>query len=184
MNMNFKCIFISLAGVFLVLPGIAQAQWEQKKPRFEAYAEASTIGGDFTGSHGPASGVRAGGTYNQKFWLGWVADAGHYEFSDGAFQSKVTTLMAGPRFSDHDGRANFFVQSLFGGANVRIRSPAGYVPTTQFASAFGAGMDVSISRRVVFRLVEAEFLFTDAGNSSMNSSRISSGIVFRFGGQK
>ncbi|MGA9039398.1 MAG: hypothetical protein WB421_02580 [Terriglobales bacterium] len=184
MNMNFRNIFLWFAGVFLLLSGVAQAQWEQKKPRFEAYAEASTIGGDFTGSHGPASGVRAGGTYNQKFWLGWVADAGHYEFSDTAFQSKVTTLMAGPRFSDHDGRVNYFVQSLFGGANVRTHSAAGYVPVTQFASAFGAGMDVSISPHVTFRLVEAEFLFTEAGSNSMNSSRISSGIVFRFGGQK
>ena len=183
MKANCRSIFLSLIGGCLLLPE-GHAQWPPKKPRFEAQAVASTIGGDFTGSRGPASGFRISGTYNQRPWLGWVVDGGRYQFSDDAFQSETTTLMVGPRFSDYDGRVNFFVQSLFGSAKVRTRSPAGDVPGTRFASAFGGGLDIGISRHVAFRLFEAEFLSAGGGKNAMNSARVSSGVVFRFGGEK
>jgi hypothetical protein len=180
MKRHFGGIFILFV---LALPFASQgrAQCSLQKQRFEVQAEASTIGGDFIGGHGPASGFKIQGTYNRNSSLGGVADAGHYQFSDNTFQSRITTVMAGPRFTDSEGGMNIFVQSLFGAANIRMRSPAGYVPTTQFASAFGGGVDVRVSRHVAFRLVEAEFLFTDGSKNSMHSGQISSGIVFRFG---
>jgi peptidoglycan-associated lipoprotein len=53
-----------------------------------------------------------------------------------------------------------------------------------FASSLGGGLDLRVSRRVSFRLAEADYLITtfdNGGNNHQNNLRAGAGIVLRFG---
>ncbi len=62
-----------------------------------------------------------------------------------------------------------------------------------FAMTAGIGLDIKLSRRVAFRMVQAEYLYTRfangcqstaCNNNNQNSFRITSGIVMNFGATK
>jgi hypothetical protein len=60
----------------------------------------------------------------------------------------------------------------------------------KFAMTVGGGLDIGVSRHVAIRLIQAEYLMTSFENLStgksarQNDMRLSSGIVFRFGGNR
>src|SRR6202044_2764174 len=107
----------------------------------------------------------------------------------------------GPRFSyrKHE-RFTPFIQGLAGGVHaspVAISGCAGGASCTPlgtentFAAMFGAGLDIKVSRHIALRLIEGDFLLTHFANPVpaggpergwQNNVRLSSGIVFRFGG--
>ncbi len=147
--------------------------------------------------------------YNLNRHLGVVADFGAYTNSEvrftGAYAETVgvdnsnvavLTYLVGPRFSfRRSERFTPFVQALFGGvhANRVVLSDCAtnclLLPyETTFALTAGGGLDFNLRRHFAIRIVQAEYLmtrFTDStsGNSgTQNYVRLSSGIVFRFGG--
>src|ERR1019366_7319972 len=92
-----------------------------------------------------------------------------------------------------------FVQALFGGAyasSVTISGCSGSPSCTPlgaenaFAMTVGGGLDLKIHRHIAIRLFQAEYLmtrFADASTTAgeritQNNVRLSTGIVFRFGG--
>jgi opacity protein-like surface antigen len=147
--------------------------------------------------------------YNFNRHLGLVGDFGAYTNSEirfaGAFAGTVPvdtsnvavlTYLAGPRFSfrSHE-RFTPYAQALFGGVHANqvvlsdCASACMLLPSeTTFALTAGGGLDFNLRRHLAIRIVQAEYLmtrFTDhtTGNSGMqNDIRLSSGIVFRFGG--
>lgn len=117
-------------------------------------------------------------------------------------KSNVFTVMFGPRvsFRDHHDRFTPFLQVLGGVAHadeltlVGCTSPI-YACTplareTVFAMTAGGGLDYKVNHRIALRLFQAEFLLTHfadptspTGETDWQSNvRLSSGIVFRFGG--
>jgi opacity protein-like surface antigen len=110
---------------------------------------------------------------------------------------KAYTYLVGPRFSfrNHT-RVTPFVQALFGGMHasevlLSNCSGSGCTPLpkeNKFAMTAGGGLDIGVSRHVAIRLVQAEYLMTSFKNlgtgadARQNDMRLSSGIVFRFGG--
>jgi outer membrane protein with beta-barrel domain len=52
---------------------------------------------------------------------------------------------------------------------------------TAFAAAFGGGLDVKLTKKFAFRVVQADYLLTRFGSGTQSNARISTGIVFRFG---
>jgi hypothetical protein len=57
---------------------------------------------------------------------------------------------------------------------------------TAFAMTAGGGIDVTVSRHLAVRPVQAEYFLTkfpDGADNRQNNFRYSAGIVFRFGGQ-
>jgi outer membrane protein OmpA-like peptidoglycan-associated protein/opacity protein-like surface antigen len=110
----------------------------------------------------------------------------------------VYTYLFGPRlsFRNHS-RITPFAQVLFGGihaSQVTLSSGcmgAGCTPLpteNSFAMTAGGGLDINAHRHFAIRIIQAEYLMTQfenhaTGNSaSQNDMRLSSGIVFRFGG--
>jgi hypothetical protein len=107
------------------------------------------------------------------------------------------TYMGGPRlsFRKYD-RITPFAQSLFGGihaSQVTLSNCSGALCTPlaaedAFAMTAGGGVDLRIYRHVAIRVVQAEYLMTRFGNpttgirESQNDIRLSSGLVFGFGG--
>lgn len=114
---------------------------------------------------------------------------------------KVWTYMAGPRFSYRRYEMfTPFAQVLAGGVsatNVDISGCTGSPgcrplgADNTFATLMGGGLDIKISRHIALRLFEADFLLTHFDDPYPNTAhrdwqknvRLSTGIVFRFGGE-
>jgi outer membrane protein OmpA-like peptidoglycan-associated protein len=158
--------------------------------------------------HGGSTSV----AYNFNHYLGLVADFGGYDNSkltligptgSQTFDSNGSaySFAFGPRISYRRyERFTPFVQALFGGAHASsvkisgctgspICTPLG--SDTGFATFLGTGFDVKISRHIALRLLEADFLLTHfkdpfsnngQGRGWQDNVRLSTGIVFRFGG--
>ena len=94
----------------------------------------------------------------------------------------LMTFMAGPRLSFRGQRFTAFGQVLSGG--VHADSP--FSTGVGFAGSAGGGIDVRMSRRISWRILEADYLFTrvyNGSNDRQNSIRFTTGIVFRLGNQ-
>ena len=111
----------------------------------------------------------------------------------------VFTYLAGPRLSlrSHE-RFTPFAQALFGVAHA---SPVSYstgctglgctpLPSeTQFAMTAGGGLDFRLTHHLALRAIQAEYLMTSFENlttgqsAHQNDMRLSTGLVFRFGGR-
>jgi opacity protein-like surface antigen/outer membrane protein OmpA-like peptidoglycan-associated protein len=109
----------------------------------------------------------------------------------------VYTYLAGPRFSfRNNGRITPFAQALFGGVHASQVTLSGctgnactLLPSEDtFALTAGGGVDIRVHRHLAIRAIQAEYLMTrfenrTTGDTAMqNDIRLSSGIVFRFGG--
>lgn len=148
--------------------------------------------------------------YNLNNFMGLVADFGGYASSqirlvgpginpavvhDGG--GKVFTYLVGPRFSYRtSSRVTPFAQALFGIADAKAVNISNCVGTgcaplpsqNGFAMTAGAGVDLRVRRHIAIRLIQAEYLMTQfadptsAGHDSQNDLRLSTGVVFNFGG--
>jgi hypothetical protein len=155
------------------------------------------------------NGGSASIAYNINRYLGIVADVGDYTNSKiqftGAYNATidvneanggVLSYLFGPRlsFRQHE-RFTPFVQALFGGVHASEVDIANctidcvLLPVqNSFAMTAGGGLDIKIHRHFAVRLIQAEYMMTrfqnyDTGTTAMqNDMRLSSGIVFRFGG--
>lgn len=112
----------------------------------------------------------------------------------------VYTYLLGPRFTFGRGnRISPFVQVLFGGIHASAAAlssssgctGSGCTPLPMqraFALTAGGGLDINIARHFAIRLIQAEYLMTrfdslsSGSSTSQNDVRLSSGILFRFGG--
>lgn len=155
------------------------------------------------------NGGSASIAYNFNRYLGIVADVGALTNSQvrftGAYTStvdvnnanvNVITYLFGPRLSFRKyNRITPFVQVLFGGAhaNAVTLTPCTFSCTllpaeSAFAMTAGGGLDVKVHRHIAIRIIQAEYLmtrfqdYTTGATATQNDMRLSSGIVFRFGG--
>jgi hypothetical protein len=159
--------------------------------------------------HGGSTSI----AFNFNRYIGIVADFGGFDDSRVTLFTPTTsrtvdssgtafTYAFGPRLSYRRyERFTPFVQALFGGAYagaVTINGCTGSVGCTPlrsenaFATMIGVGFDIKLSRHVALRLIQGDYLLTHFGDVTstvgptpgwQNNVRLSSGIVFRFGGQ-
>lgn len=132
---------------------------------------------------------------NVNRWFGLVGDFGGYKVTglpSGASAS-FYTFMFGPRFSHRGHRWTPFAQFLFGDAytktDISTPSPGFFTPAAfhanAFATAMGGGLDLKLSKRIAWRVLQAEYLLTkfqDGVDNRQNNIRLATGLVFRFGG--
>ena len=120
-----------------------------------------------------------------------LAAVGPYQAVDAG---TAFTFLGGPRlsFRNHE-RFTPFAQALFGGirASEETACPncAPSLPEeTVFALTAGAGLDVKLRRHLAIRVIQAEYLMTNfedtttGEKATQNDIRLSTGLVFRFGG--
>jgi outer membrane protein OmpA-like peptidoglycan-associated protein/opacity protein-like surface antigen len=157
--------------------------------------------------HGGSTSI----AYNFNRNIGLVADFGGYDnsrltlFTPTASQTfnsngSAYTYVFGPRFSYRLERLTPYFQTLVGGAHaspVTISGCSGAPTCTPlgsdnaFAYMLGGGLDIKVNRHVALRLFQADFLLTHFRNPFspdglqrgwQENARISTGVVFRFGG--
>jgi hypothetical protein len=153
------------------------------------------------------NGWEAAGSFNITPWFALKADgSGHYGdlinfnaaqanmFHIDNLQASVQSysFLGGPVLAYRRPRYKPFVHALFGGRTVRdevtINIPGIELlhttsVGTQFAMAFGGGLDVRITNRLSARVVQADYLLSNHLEAGGNL-RASAGIVFEFGGPR
>ena len=137
---------------------------------------------------------------NVNRWFGLVADFAGYKVTGlpSGTSGSASTFLFGPKFSHRGERWTPFAQFLFGFAHVKsdVTTPLppgsgsdffslGSFHQNAFATALGGGFDLTLTKHVAWRVVQAEYLFTkfpDGNNNQQNNIRAATGLVFRFGG--
>jgi hypothetical protein len=143
--------------------------------------------------------------FNFNHYLGLVGDFGGFNDTELRLGGNPTTVpdssgnvftyLAGPRLSNGNHRIVPFAQVLFGGVHASAvtlsscSANCALLPSeTKFAMTAGGGLDIVIHRHFAIRIIQAEYLMTRFENptsgsaAGQNDVRLSSGIVFRFGG--
>lgn len=125
-----------------------------------------------------------------------VALGGDFSGAFGSDKSGTTdislhrfTYLFGPQFNVFpNDKVKIFVHPLIGGVHDTTKSSFGTssdsFSANAFAMAFGGGVDVRVTPRVSVRVFQADYLPTHFGGAWQNNFRISTGVVFRFGGNK
>jgi len=175
--------------------------------RFGTFSNNTVAGNRMIGLNGGSASI----AFNFNRYIGLVGDFGGYDDSQvqltgtGANQPIVVnssgtayTYLFGPRFSfRNDTRFTPFVQVLAGGVHASAVTAANCAGTgcvvlpvqSSFAMTGGGGLDIRITRHVGIRAVQAEYMMTRfdsipaGGSSSQNDLRLSSGLLFSFGGR-
>jgi outer membrane protein OmpA-like peptidoglycan-associated protein len=154
------------------------------------------------------NGGSASIAFNLNRYLGIVGDFGGFDDSELRLlgtspvqipdsSGTVFTYLFGPRISfRNQSRITPFIHVLAGGihaSDVTLSGCSGVACTplpleNSFAMTAGGGLDVRVHRHLSIRIIQAEYLMTrfedrtTAATASQNDMRLSSGIVFGFGG--
>ncbi len=195
-------IFLQLATLLIAVPSVAKAQQFEGIEIFGGYSYMRTdLSSPFFYTTAPTPGVS-----NGKFTMnGWQAPMTEkatdwlgltQEFGDNYGNKNVLGcgnhfstfyILSGPRFY-YPGLKGVtpFVHSLFGYEQTKttINATTAKASSSSYAMAFGGGPDVKVSRSIAIRLFQANYYRPQAFGYSQNDLRISTGIVFRFGGQR
>lgn len=194
-------LLFSIVGCFNRLslaqaPGDTWPDSERTAP-FEVYALASgmrTI--DATGTlviknplpnqplgftpSGLASGGRAGFVWRHDN-LGLIADIGFHKYADRTGSTTMAPLMMGLRvYSDEHFRTSFFGEALAGAYRWTVNSGNLNFTTAKGIMAGGGGMDIRLTRRLVWRVFEIQLAIAGARSGPLLTGGPSSGIAFRF----
>lgn len=141
-----------------------------------------------------ANGGFADIEYNLTRNLGVVADLGaNYSGTPNGISVQNTTFeyLFGPRYNVRHGRWNPFVQALFG----QERFSNGFAPgtsfaytggtQTDFAMAFGGGLDIAVSKSLSLRPFEVDYMPLQVPFANQrfmqNDFRYAAGVVLRLG---
>lgn len=183
------------------LPALAQEE-QAVKPKWEAGGGYSYVRQQFfTPGINRRFNINGGSgsvAYNVNQWLGFVGDVGAYHTSAVKGTDRDFTyasFMGGPRFSYRKLRTfTPFAQILLGGVHGNRTIPLTSDGKTtfvngddgRFALAAGAGIDATVHRNFAVRLIQGEYFLTkfhDGESNRQDNLRITTGILFRFGGR-
>ena len=114
-----------------------------------------------------------------------VADFGYQHsanINSTGFDLGLVTYMAGPRISFRGQKLTVFGQALLGGA--KATSSSSFNNGMGMAGSAGAGVDLKLTQRLSWRILEADYLLARIPNGEsnlQNNTRFTMGIVFRLG---
>ncbi len=178
---------ILVCAVFSAFSIAAGAQEYSKVEVFGGYSfvhSSVNTGTNFNGGSGSIS-------FNPNAKLGVVADFGVYR---GSTIDQVTrfTYLFGPKVAMRSKTFTPFAHALFGGAHERVDFSGPLPPgipasasENSFAMALGGGLDAKVHNKIAIRLFQVEYMLTTfkvGTDNRQNGARISTGIVFGFGG--
>ncbi len=132
-------------------------------------------------------------TANINRYFGVKGDiSGHYksdtfDFDGSQFKAKTQlyNFLAGPEVkARNSSRVTPFAHALFGVGHTRVRFSADdFDDTTEsetdFAMAFGGGIDVSVNDKISLRVIQADYNPTFFGDTRQDNIRLSFGVIFK-----
>ena len=129
-------------------------------------------------------------TENRNRWFGGTLDLSGYYKTPQVLgldnREQIYSIFYGPRFSYRKPFGTAFGHILFGGAHTSVNvQPTGpHASDFGFAMAVGGGMDLPLKNGTAIRVLEADYLHSNALGSSQNNFRLSAGVVFTLGTAK
>lgn len=168
---------------------LAQETTPSKVDIFAGYSWASPgklgiVNPGFTSTKLPGeSGWGGSVTFNVQRNFGFTADfGGHYEK-----QANFGTALFGPKVMYRSEHVTPFGEVLFGLARL---SPAGSKTANGFGIAAGGGLDLNVTKRIAWRVIQADYIRQQYNNDAglgvgfMDGARVQGGIVFMLGGME
>ncbi len=92
-------------------------------------------------------------------------------------------VVFGPQFLYPRGKTTFFGHALFGRGESSVRVANG-LRDTGLVIQFGGGVDRDISSRFAIRMIQADYVHTHLFQQTQSNFRLSTGLVFHWGGIK
>jgi hypothetical protein len=198
----FLLIWAVLVFPIFASPGALAAQTDETHytdhmpmPPYELYGGYSLVFRPYDHSNvNPVAGAMNGWDASLRVplplvgnWLGVKGDvSGDYRNDSPVFDPHAYFFLAGPQVSLHMGKSTLFAHVLVGSAHLNQNVIPSLKSGSTFAMAAGGGLDLGISRRLVWR-VAGDFYNTNFQSSDatvqgvINSNgRISTGPVLRF----
>jgi Outer membrane protein beta-barrel domain len=176
--------FTKIALVLLLLPAAALAQIPTRGNVFFGYSYGSA---DLS-SNGRTNLNGWNGSLEGKVlpWVGFVADfSGLYGTQNLGFNpsfnadTRITSVVLGPRVSVPVGKFTPFAHALFGASHIHESASNFSETDTSFATALGGGIDYRLIHGIGLR-VQADMLQTRFFSTTQNNFRLSTGIVLHF----
>lgn len=180
---------VSLLAVLTFFGVSGRAQENSKVDIFAGYSylrdNPATPGVNSFNLNGGSANV----SYNATHWLSGVADFGGYHAGNilnSGVDGTLSTYLFGPRVNFRNAtRFTPYAQALFGVARANAGIAGATGTANAFGSAFGGGLDVSVSHHLAIRPFQVDYLLTrfkeaTAIARTQNNLRVSTGVVFRF----
>lgn len=167
------------ASLLLLLAGPAMAA-DAVAPKVELFGGYSYAKDGDQSLHGGEASLALGLTR----WIAVEADVSVHRGSELSLSTSRLFFLGGPRFAYRGRGFAVFTHYLAGGVRTRAGITVLGVDITEsqtdFAMAFGGGIDARLSDRWSAR-VQADYTIIRTGGSSEKDPRFSAGAVYRFG---
>lgn len=201
-SLFMRWVLMVLVGIS-ALPSFAQypsLDWPSSDPPpFEVYALASGLGTIDATQNTPiiqnpqpgqdfgttpksfASGARVGFVWRHAN-VGLLADLGFHKYADHTGSTSLAPLIVGVRFYSNEAfRSSVFAEGLAGAYRWTEHGERATFTTVKGLVGIGGGVDIRLTRTVVFRLGEIQLLVAGASTGPSLTESASSGLAFRFG---
>ncbi len=196
--MTLKSLFLLLLVSALGAPGLLSGQINTDHmpvPNYELYGGYSLLFRPYDHTQAnPFSGVMNGWDASLRVplpivgsWLGVKGDvSGSYRNDSPVFDPHAYFFLAGPQLSLHFGKSTLFAHVMVGSAHLNQQVIPSLKSGSTFAMASGGGLDLGLSRRLVWRITgdfyNTNFQSSDATVKGVVNSngRVSTGPVLRF----
>ena len=207
-----RIVYALLLLSFFAAPGLAQEviPWEvfggysfQRADAREYFISRSAPAVIYTARHHYVNmnGWEFSVTENVNRWFGGTLDiSGYYKsptIGSVTTTDHIYTILYGPRFTFPKASGNAaparlisasvpFAHILFGGAqtSATVGPPGPHASDFSFAMAIGGGLDWPLTPNVDMRVLQLDYLRTNALATSQNNYRATAGIVLRLGKPK
>ena len=136
------------------------------------------------------NGFEISTTENLNRWFGGTLDfSAHYGTPQvrGISNSEhIYSIFYGPRFAYRKSSVVLFAHALVGGTHTGVSvEPTGpHASDFTLAVAFGGGLDLNLTKTAAIRVLQADYLRTDALGINQNNYRLSTGVAFHLGKTK
>jgi hypothetical protein len=175
--MRSRLVVYVMLALLIAVPAAAQ---RSKADIFAGYSylrfDSASLGLPHTSN---LNGWAATGTMYFKPWLGAVADfSGNYGKNYG-FAFNAYNFLAGPELAYRRHRNNIFIRGLVGAA----RNSVSGATATGFEYGGGAGLDIGLRSHLGVRAFQADYLKVRTFGVYQKDVRVSTGLVWRFGGK-
>jgi opacity protein-like surface antigen len=189
--------YVTLLTVLLLTTVAARAQEFPQWEAFGGFSYANINLGPQAGIFSPSTksyyGFDLAANFNPHRIVGLLVDV-NFEFGRTTANPppgftnvhlQNTQLLFGPQFALRGSKAAAFANVLVGVNNARLQAQSGtiyedIVRQNDFALGFGGGVDVTLTRRVAIRAIQAEYVPTQRSGRWENQYRVNTGLVFRF----
>jgi len=152
----------------------------QQTPKVEVFAGYSHFLADLNDTSFNLNGFHVSAAENVNSWLGGVLDFSTHFGRRAGYNVNTQTIMYGPRVAYRKSKVlTPSAHALFGAIRGSAEFDGISKPNTRFVFAAGGEVDVRISDRVAFRVVQADYLVTHFLGLRQDNIRLSTGLVFR-----